>query len=76
MKLSRVVCTPEEKSNIMKFLAKTIKSMKLLYRASDHGLSVKKFHEKCDGVANTLTVALTEFDKKIGGFTPLKWSSS
>ncbi len=49
--------------------------VKLLYRASDHGFCVKKFHEKCDGISNTLTVVRTEFDKKIGGFTPLKWSS-
>jgi hypothetical protein len=47
----------------------------MLYRASDNGFCVKKFHEKCDGVGDTLTVAWTEFDKKIGGYTPLKWSS-
>lgn len=75
MKLSRVVCTPEEKSNIMKFFTKSIKQVKLLYRASDNDFDVRKFHKKCDGVANTLTVVWTEFDKKIGGFTPLKWSS-
>jgi hypothetical protein len=48
---------------------------KLLYRASEHEFSVKKFHELCDGIANTLTVIKTEFDNKIGGFTPLKWRS-
>jgi hypothetical protein len=32
------------------------------------------FHKKCDGVPNTLIVILTEFGRKIGGFTPLKWA--
>ncbi len=49
--------------------------MKLLYRASENEFSVKRFHEECDGIADTVTVIWTEFDKKIGGFTPLKWSS-
>jgi hypothetical protein len=72
---SRIVCSSEEKSNIRKFFNKTIKQVKFLYRASDHQFCTNKFHEKCDGISNTLTVILTEFDKKIGGFTPLKWSS-
>jgi hypothetical protein len=76
MKFSRVVCSPEEKSTMRKFFTKTIMQVKLLYRASDHGFCAKKFHEKCDGVTDTLTVIWTDFDKKIGGFTPLKWSSS
>ena len=36
---------------------------------------MKKFHEKCDGVADTLVLVETEFGKKIGGYTPVKWSS-
>ncbi len=72
---SQVVCSPEEKNNIRKFFTKTIKQVTLLYRASDHGFCAMKFHEKCDGIPNTLTVVRTEFDKKIGGFTPLKWSN-
>jgi hypothetical protein len=57
------------------FFTKTIKQVKLLYRASENDFCAKKFHEKCDGVADTLTVIWTEFDKKIGCFTPLKWKS-
>lgn len=72
---SQVVFTPEEKSTIRNFFARSIKQVKLLYRASDNGFCIKKFHEKCDEVANTLTVVWTEFDRKIGGFTPLKWGS-
>jgi hypothetical protein len=58
-----------------KFFTKAINQVKLLYRASDHGFSIKKFHEKCDGIPNTLTVVRTEFDKKIGGFNVPKWSN-
>jgi hypothetical protein len=76
MKFSRVVCSPEEKFTIRKFFTKAIRQVKLLYRASDDGFCTKKFHEKCDGVGDTLTVAWTEFDRKIGGYTPLKWSST
>ena len=75
MKLSLVVCSHEEKSNMKNFFNKTIKSINLLYRASDNGFLTSKFHEKCDGIANTLTVIETEFNRKIGGFTPCAWDS-
>ncbi len=75
MKLSLIACTSEEKLRIKKFFTKTVKQAKLLYRASDNDFCTKKFHDKCDGIPNTLTVIWTEFDKKIGGFTPLKWSN-
>jgi len=57
------------------FAPKILKSVKLLYRASENDFDVKKFHEKYDGVADTLTLVETEFNKKIGGYTPLKWNS-
>ena len=75
MKFSRVVCSPEEKSTIRRLFTKAIRQVKLLFRASDYGFCIKKFHEKCDGVGDSLTVVWTEFDRKIGGYTPLKWSS-
>lgn len=49
--------------------------VKLLYRASENDFLVSKFHEKCNGAPNTLTLLLTESDKVIGGFTPLPWRS-
>jgi hypothetical protein len=76
MKFSQAVCSDQEKSLIRMFFAKTIKQLRLLYRASDHKFCARKFHEKCDGISDTLTVIWTEFGKKIGGFTPLKWRSS
>ena len=49
---------------------------RLLYRASENDYSVGKFHDKCDGVKNTLTLVRTQKDKVIGGFTPLPWRST
>lgn len=34
---------------------------------------MSRFHDKCDGHRHTLTLVLTEFDKVIGGYTPLSW---
>jgi hypothetical protein len=66
---SKIICSVAEINKIINFFPKTIKGVKLLYRASDNGFSVERFHEKCDGIANTLTLVWTEFDRKIGGFT-------
>jgi hypothetical protein len=48
-------------------------SYELLYRASQNNFEVKKFWEKCNGAANTVTLIRTNFGKVIGGFTPLSW---
>ena len=57
-------------------MPKPVKALTLLYRASDNEFSVKKFHQKCDGIENTVTVVETEFGKIIGGYTPVKWEST
>ena len=56
-------------------MPKPVKALTLLYRASDNEFSAKKFHQKCDGIENTVTVVETEFGKIIGGYTPVKWES-
>ena len=48
---------------------------KLLYRASEHGGYVKKFHDRCDGVNGTLTVIKTTEDNVFGGYTTASWDS-
>ena len=53
-----------------------ISSLKLIFRASENGFSIREFHKKCDGHAGTLTVVETEFGKVIGGYTPIAWSSA
>lgn len=55
---------------------KKIKELVLLYRASENSFSAQKFHEKCDNIENTLTLIQTQHNKKIGGYTPLKWKNS
>ena len=47
----------------------------LVYRASWHGFSGKKFHEHCDGIPNTLVLIRTEQGKTLGGFTTPPWNS-
>ena len=49
--------------------------MKLLFRASEHGFSVKEFHRWCDGKAPTLVVVRTNYGKTLGGYTPVPWKS-
>jgi hypothetical protein len=34
------------------------------------------FHAKCDNKPDTVVLLLTEFGKKIGGYTPLIWEKS
>ncbi len=57
------------------FDGRVIKSVKLLYRASEHNFSIKRFHELSDNVTDTLTIAHNEFGKKFGGYTPVAWTS-
>ena len=57
----------------MSFFDRKIKGFKLLYRASQNEFSVAKFYNKCSNIPNTLILIKTEFNKIIGGFTPLCW---
>jgi hypothetical protein len=47
----------------------------LLYRGSDNGFAASNFHNRCDEIANTLTVILTTNGCIFGGFTPIAWDS-
>ena len=57
------------------FFENKFEKVNLLYRASEHEFLVSKFHERCDGHRNTLTIILTEHGRVIGGFTPISWQS-
>lgn len=50
--------------------------VKLLYRASENDFSVKRFHQNCDNETDTIVFVQTEFNKIIGGFTPVPWRST
>jgi hypothetical protein len=58
------------------FPKQNVKKFTLLYRASERNFSVADFHKLCDEIPHTLTVIETEYDKVIGGYTPLPWNSS
>lgn len=58
---------------ICQFLVKKVKAANLLYRATENDFSVRVFHEKCDGIRNTLTVLRNDLKKTLGGFSPLAW---
>lgn len=45
----------------------------MIYKASSANFSCEKFHQKCDGLRNTLVMAKTEFGKVIGLWCPFKW---
>ena len=60
----------------MTYFEKPVKEFRLLYRSSEEGNSIEKFHKNCDNIPNTLTLIETKFDKVIGGFTPLEWKST
>ena len=60
---------------IKKKLNKTIKEVKLLYRASRDGDSTQ-FHSKCNGKLNTLTFVKDKKERRFGGFASQSWHSN
>jgi len=65
----------ENNNNSNKDINKSCFKLKLLFKASKDGFSHFDFKEKCSGKANTLVIAVTNFEKTIGGFTPLPWEN-
>ena len=49
--------------------------MKRLFKASNHDFSAAAFHEKCDGIEDTLVAIRMENGKIFGGFTHYPWGS-
>lgn len=48
----------------------------LLFRASDHNHSASKFHKKCDGHKETITIIKSNHGNLFGGYTSIKWRLS
>jgi hypothetical protein len=48
------------------------KRFSLLWRGSRDGFKAQKFHSRCDGHSNTLTVVVDTKGNIFGGFTPVK----
>ena len=63
-------------NGIREKLNKSIKEIKLLYRASRDGDSGNNFHSMCDGKENTVTFIKSKNGKRFGGFASEAWNSN
>jgi hypothetical protein len=54
---------------------KHLENLELLWRGSRDGFDGPKFHSKCDGKPNTLTVIKATTGYIFGGYTSVAWSS-
>ena len=61
------------KAGIKHQLNKDIINTKLLYRCTKDGDDCAIFHQKCDGIPNTLVIGESTSNKIFGGFTSQKW---
>ena len=52
-----------------------LRSVKRLFRASEHDFSTDAFHQYCDNKEDILVLVRTEYGKTIGGFTRYPWTS-
>ena len=50
-------------------------NLKRLFSAEDDDFSAAKFHEKCDGIEDTLVAIKLKNGKIFGGFTHYPWGS-
>ena len=57
-------------------LKKSIKDIKLLYRASKDGDNSNDFHSKCDNKGSTVTFIKTKDSRRFGGFTNKSWNKN
>ena len=63
-------------SAIKERLNKEVKELIKLYQATVDGGDVSKFHSRCDNIPNTLVLIKSAGNRRFGGFTTAKWSSS
>lgn len=62
-------------SYLKQMINQEIYNVHLLYKASEHKFSAEEFHKRCDGMSNTITIAKTQYDKIVIGFSPFPWES-
>ena len=55
---------------------KKVNKFKLLMKASVDGDSASVFHQKWDNIPFTLTLVLTDKNRRFGGFTSILWNST
>ncbi len=75
LQISKILPSYDQKTIEFMFDAlKSPKQLQLLFRASEHGFSSKKFHKYCDRTRNTFVVIKTQYGKTIAGYTPCLWN--
>jgi hypothetical protein len=57
------------------FMKDTIKSSRLLYKATTNGWSSQNFHKLCDNKGPTITIANLKDGRFIGAFSPISWGT-
>ena len=55
---------------------KEIKEIKKLYQATVDGGKTYNFHQKCDGIPNTLVLIKSAGNRRFGGFVSVTWDSN
>ena len=76
---TKIIMKQEEFSLLYKRLKKNNKKIvnfKLLYRGSEDGKSSAAFHEKCDGISNTISIIRSNTGYKFGGYAVNKWTEN
>jgi hypothetical protein len=78
-KLNSTIIKKEEfdmiKIAIEKIMKKEIKVINKIYQATEDGDSPEIFHEKCDGVYNTLALYKSNGNRRYSGFASECWNS-
>jgi hypothetical protein len=60
---------------LMKWYDGPITKWKIIYRGTNDGFKAKDFHDRCDGVGDTMTFIKTTNGSLFGGYTPIPWTS-
>ena len=68
------VLTCEHVAKLTCWLQKSF-TFKIIFRASRDGYTSGSFHDKCDGMAPTITIVRNNYNKVFGGYTPIMWDS-
>ena len=76
---SKLIQTREEFNLLYRRLKKTFKEItdfKLLYRGSIDGKNSSSFHQKCDGIGNTISIIRSNTNYIFGGYATNKWTEN
>ena len=78
-KLSKIITNEKDLYLVLRgvktTMNKKVNKFKLLMKASVDGDSASVFHQKCDNIPYTLTLVLTDKNRRFGGFTSILWNS-